>query len=59
VKHNLSITIDAKLFREIEELKGLAKRSTLYEHLLKEGLKAYRCKERAAVAKALEPPPQR
>jgi metal-responsive CopG/Arc/MetJ family transcriptional regulator len=56
LKHNISITLDSKLFREIEELRGLSKRSTFMEHLLREGLKAYKCKERAAVAKALKTP---
>jgi metal-responsive CopG/Arc/MetJ family transcriptional regulator len=54
LKHNLSISIDVRLFREIEELRGLATRSRLYEELLKEGLKTYRCKERAAVARAVD-----
>jgi metal-responsive CopG/Arc/MetJ family transcriptional regulator len=44
MKHNISITMDQKLFREIENTRGREKRSILIEHLIVLGLKAYRNK---------------
>jgi metal-responsive CopG/Arc/MetJ family transcriptional regulator len=44
VKHNISLTIDSKLFREIENIRGREKRSTFMEHLIVLGLKTYRNK---------------
>jgi len=41
MKHNISITMDQKLFRELENLRGREKRSTFIEHLLILGLKTY------------------
>jgi metal-responsive CopG/Arc/MetJ family transcriptional regulator len=41
MKHHIGLTIDAKLLKEIEELRGREKRSTFIEHLIKLGLKAY------------------
>lgn len=41
MKHNVSITMDQKLFRELENIRGREKRSTFIEHLIVEGLKTY------------------
>jgi metal-responsive CopG/Arc/MetJ family transcriptional regulator len=41
LKHNVSISIDQKLFREIENIRGREKRSTFIEHLIVLGLKDY------------------
>ncbi len=50
MKHNISITMDQKLFREIENIRGREKRSTFIEHLIMLGLKDYAAKhERKAV----------
>jgi metal-responsive CopG/Arc/MetJ family transcriptional regulator len=35
------LTIDSKLLKEIENLRGREKRSTFIEHLIRLGLKAY------------------
>jgi hypothetical protein len=48
MKHNISITMDQKLFREIENTRGREKRSTFIEHLVARGLKAYKKEETAA-----------
>jgi metal-responsive CopG/Arc/MetJ family transcriptional regulator len=42
MKHHLGLTIDSKLFREIEQLRGREKRSTFIEHLIRLGLKTYK-----------------
>ncbi len=44
MKHNISITMDTKLFRELENLRGREKRSTFIEHLIVLCLKTYRNK---------------
>lgn len=41
MKHNISITMDQKLFRELENIRGREKRSTFIEHLIIEGLKTH------------------
>jgi hypothetical protein len=41
LKHNISITMDQKLFRELETIRGREKRSTFIEHLIVLGLKDY------------------
>jgi len=41
LKHNISITMDQKLFRELENIRGREKRSTFIEHLIVLGLKDY------------------
>ncbi len=41
MKHNISITMDQKLFRELENIRGREKRSTFIEHLIILGLKDY------------------
>jgi len=45
MKHNISITVDAKLFRELENIRGREKRSTFIEHLIVIGLKNYKNKK--------------
>jgi hypothetical protein len=42
MKHHIWLTIDANLFREIEELRGREKRRPFIEHLIRLGLKTYR-----------------
>jgi len=42
MKYHIGLTIDTKVFREIEELRGREKRSTFIEHLIKLGLKTYK-----------------
>jgi metal-responsive CopG/Arc/MetJ family transcriptional regulator len=42
MKHNISITMDQKLFRELETIRGREKRSTFIEHLIITGLKNYK-----------------
>jgi metal-responsive CopG/Arc/MetJ family transcriptional regulator len=44
MKHNISITVEQKLFRELENIRGREKRSTFIEHLIVLGLKTYRNK---------------
>jgi metal-responsive CopG/Arc/MetJ family transcriptional regulator len=44
VKHNISITMDQKLFRELENIRGREKRNTFIEHLIILGLKTYKNK---------------
>ena len=50
MKHNISITMDQKLFRELENLRGREKRSTFIEHLIVEGLKSYKYKKEELAA---------
>jgi metal-responsive CopG/Arc/MetJ family transcriptional regulator len=45
MKHNVSITMDQKLFRELENIRGREKRSTFIEHLIVLGLKSYKDKK--------------
>ncbi|MCW4019405.1 MAG: hypothetical protein NWF00_12130 [Candidatus Bathyarchaeota archaeon] len=42
MKHNISITLEQKLFREIESSRGREKRSTFIEYLIVQGLKNYK-----------------
>jgi metal-responsive CopG/Arc/MetJ family transcriptional regulator len=42
MKHNISITMDQKLFRELKNIRGREKRSTFIEHLIVTGLKNYK-----------------
>jgi len=48
MKHHVGLTMDTKLFREIETLRGREKRSTFIEHLLKLGLKTYKNQKQPA-----------
>jgi len=50
VKHHIGLTIDTKLYKEIEILRGREKRSTFIEHLIKLGLKIYKQKENVNTA---------
>jgi metal-responsive CopG/Arc/MetJ family transcriptional regulator len=51
VKHHIGLTIDAKLFREIEELREREKRSTFIEHLIRLGLKTYKIENQSVAVK--------
>jgi len=46
MKHHVGLTIDAELFRELEQLRGREKRSSFYNYLLKLGLKAHKQMEK-------------
>ena len=50
MKHNISITMEQKLFRELENLRGREKRSTFIEHLIVVGLKSYKDKKEELAA---------
>jgi metal-responsive CopG/Arc/MetJ family transcriptional regulator len=50
MKHNISITMDPQLFREIENTRGREKRSTFIEHLIRTGLTVYKNKKEENVA---------
>jgi metal-responsive CopG/Arc/MetJ family transcriptional regulator len=51
MKHHIGLTIDAKLFREIEELREREKRSTFMEHLIRLGLKTYKIETQPVAVK--------
>ncbi len=55
MKHNISITMDQKLFRELENIRGREKRSTFIEHLIVLGLKDYVNKLDKKVVKPSQP----
>lgn len=50
MKHHIGLTIDTKLLKEIEELRGREKRSTFVEHLIKLGLKYYKNEKKQSIA---------
>ncbi|MBE3116186.1 hypothetical protein IMZ68_03200 [Candidatus Bathyarchaeota archaeon] len=52
MKHNVSITMDQKLFRELENIRGREKRSSFIEHLIFLGLKDYASKIEKKTVKA-------
>jgi metal-responsive CopG/Arc/MetJ family transcriptional regulator len=52
MKHNISITMDQKLFRELENIRGREKRSTFIEHLIVLGLKDFANKNEKKAVKA-------
>jgi metal-responsive CopG/Arc/MetJ family transcriptional regulator len=56
VKHNISITMDQKLFRELENIRGREKRSTFIEHLIILGLKTYKNKNEGSEIKRRNAP---
>ncbi len=56
MKHNISITMDQKLFREIENIRGREKRSTFIEHLIVLGLKTYINKKEETAASTRKAP---
>jgi len=51
MKHHIGLTIDAKLFREIEELREREKRSTFIEHLIRLGLRTYKIENQSVAIK--------
>ena len=56
MKHNISITMDQKLFRELENIRGREKRSTFIEYLIVLGLRDYANKnEKKPVKTSLTP----
>jgi hypothetical protein len=42
MKWHIGITIDREVFKEIENLRGMTKRSTFMQHLLELGIKEYK-----------------
>jgi len=56
MKHHIGLTIDTKLFREIEELRGREKRSTFIEHLIRLGLKTYKVENQSIAIENRKPP---
>jgi metal-responsive CopG/Arc/MetJ family transcriptional regulator len=56
MKHNISITMEQKLFRELENTRGREKRSTFIEHLIILGLKDYALKNEKKNGAALQQP---
>lgn len=46
VKHHVGLTIDSKLLKEIELIRGREKRSTFIEHLIEAGLKSYKAENK-------------
>jgi metal-responsive CopG/Arc/MetJ family transcriptional regulator len=42
LKHYIGLTIDTKLLKKIENIRGREKRSPFIEHLIRLGLKTYR-----------------
>ena len=56
MKHNISITMEQKLFRELENIRGREKRSTFIEHLIVLGLKTYRNKNEVFAVKDRKAP---
>jgi metal-responsive CopG/Arc/MetJ family transcriptional regulator len=56
MKHNISITMDPQLFREIENTRGREKRSTFIEHLIRTGLKTYKNKKEETAVSARKAP---
>ena len=52
MKHNISITMDQQLYRQIENIRGREKRSTFIEHLIIQGLKDYKKEEILSAKKA-------
>jgi hypothetical protein len=55
MKHHIGLTIDAKLFREIEELREREKRSTFIEHLIRLGLRTYKIENQSVAIKNTKP----
>jgi metal-responsive CopG/Arc/MetJ family transcriptional regulator len=54
MKHNISITMDQKLFRELENIRGREKRSTFIEHLIILGLRDYAIANQKKTVKTTE-----
>jgi len=55
MKHHIGLTIDAKLLKEIESLRGREKRSTFIEYLIKLGLKNYKVENQVSVSNTYLP----
>jgi metal-responsive CopG/Arc/MetJ family transcriptional regulator len=53
MKDHIGVTIDRELLKEIEEARGITKRSTFINELLRLGLKTY--KQQAKAQKQKEP----
>jgi len=51
LKHHIGLTINAKLLKKIENIRGREKRSTFIEHLIRLGLKAYNTESKPHVFK--------
>ena len=49
MKIKVAISLDSEVFREIEDLRGICKRSNYVQHLIELGLKAQKEVERNAV----------
>jgi len=56
MKYHIGLTIDAELFREIEELRGREKRSTFIEHIIRLGLKTYKVENQSAAVENRKAP---
>jgi metal-responsive CopG/Arc/MetJ family transcriptional regulator len=54
LKHNISITMDQKLFRELETIRGREKRSTFIEHLIVLGLRDYAASNQKKMVKTID-----
>jgi len=46
MKKSVNITLDTELLKQIDKLRGLSKRSTFAEHLMKLGLTVYKDNEK-------------
>jgi hypothetical protein len=55
LKHHIGLTIDAKLLKEIEEIREREKRSTFIEHLIRLGLKTYKTGNNPSQPKTSDP----
>ena len=49
MKYHIGLTIDSRLFKEIEELRGREERSTFIEYLIRIGLSNYKTENKLAV----------
>jgi metal-responsive CopG/Arc/MetJ family transcriptional regulator len=56
MKHSISITMDQKLFRELENIRGREKRSTFIEYLIILGLQTYKNKNEGIGIKSRKAP---
>ncbi|MEM2105501.1 MAG: ribbon-helix-helix domain-containing protein [Candidatus Bathyarchaeia archaeon] len=55
MKDYIGVTIDRELLKEIEEQRGMTKRSTFINELLRLGLKAYKLQQQAKTKADKEP----
>ncbi|MEM3827838.1 MAG: hypothetical protein QXP36_01285 [Conexivisphaerales archaeon] len=56
MKAHIGLTIDTELLNQIESLRGMTKRSTFIEHLLRLGLEAYKQENNARTQARRRPP---